>query len=160
MAYCVDSSPAVGDHNEVHDSQKNPLGAVRRFSDGNTYIYLKGVTSCVDGSMVVFQPGVWTAILIASGVKGSVAIANGAVDAATKYGWFTYVGQDVGIARSAIASNTPLFAGGVAGSPDDVAVKGDQIMNAMSRNAAAGGGDSVIIQLDRAFIGMSNESVG
>lgn len=160
MAYCVDASPAVGEHNEVHTEQKNPLGAVRRFSDGNSYIYLKGVTNCADGSMVVFQPGVWTAILIASGVKGSVAIANGAVDAATKFGWFTFIGQDVGIARSAIASNTALFAGGVAGSPDDVAVKGDQIINAMSRNAAAGGGDSVIIQLDRAFIGMSNESVG
>lgn len=160
MAYCVDSSPAVGEHNEVHAEQKNPLGAVRRFSDGNSYIYLKGVTSCVDGSMVVFQPGVWTAILIATGVKGGVAIANAAVDAATEFGWFTYIGQDVGIARSAIASNVALFAGGVAGSPDDVAVKGDQIMNCMSRNAAAGGGDSVILQLDRAFIGMSNESTG
>lgn len=160
MAYCVDSSPGVGLHNDVHTTQQNPLGAVREFSDGNFYIYLKGVTSCADGSTVVFQPGVWTAVLIATGVKGSVAIANAAVDAATKFGWFTFIGQDVGIARSAIASNVPLYAGGVAGSPDDVAVKGDQIMNCMARNAAAGGGDSVILQIDRAFIGMSNESVG
>lgn len=160
MAYCIDSEPAAGNHDEVHTTQLNALGAVRKFSDGNTYIYLKGVTSCVDGSTVVFQPGVWTAILIATGVKGSVAVATAAVDAATKYGWFAYVGQDVGIARSAIASNTTLFAGGVAGSPDDVAVKGDQIINMISRNAAAGSGDSVILQFDRAFIGMSNESVG
>jgi hypothetical protein len=160
MAYCIDSAPASGEHNEVHTSQQNTLGAVRRFSDGNSYIYLKGVTSCADGSMVVFQPGVWTAILIATGVKGNVAIATAAVDAATKFGWFFFIGQDVGIARSAIASNVPLYAGGVSGSPDDVAVKGDQIMNAIARNAAAGGGDSVIIQMDRAFIGMSNESVG
>lgn len=160
MAYFVDSSPAAGVTGEVHSTQKNPLGAIRKASDGNDYIYLKGVTSCVDGSMVVFQPGVWTAVLIATGVKGSVAIATAAVDAATKYGWFTYVGQDIGIARSAIASNVNLFAGGVSGSPDDVAVKGDQIMNAIARNAAAGGGDSVIVQLDRAFIGISNESTG
>lgn len=160
MAFCIDSKPAVGNHDDVHTSQLNNLGAVRRFSDGNDYIYLKGVTSCVDGSMVVFQPGVWTAILIATGVKGSVAIATAAVDAATKYGWFMYCGQDVGIARSAIASNVPLYAGGVAGSPDDAAVKGDQIIGAYARNAAAGGGDSVIIQLDRACIGFSNESVG
>jgi hypothetical protein len=160
MAYSIDSSPAAGAHNEVHATQLNPLGAVREFSDGNFYIYLKGVTSCADGSMVVFQPGVWTAILIATGVKGSVAIANAVVDASTKYGWFTYVGQDVGISRSAIASNVPLYAGGVAGSPDDAAVKGDQIMNCIARNAAAADGGSVILQLDRAFIGMNNESVG
>lgn len=160
MAYCVDSSPAVGETGEVHTEQKNSLGAVRKFSDGNSYIYLKGVTSCADGSVVVFQPGVWTAILVATGVKGSVAIATGAVDAATKFGWFTFIGQDVGISRSAIASNVPLYAGGVAGSLDDVAVKGDQIMNAIARNAAAADGGSVVLQIDRAFIGMSNESVG
>jgi hypothetical protein len=160
MAYSVDSSPAVGETGEVHTEQKNELGAVRLFSDRNHYIYLKGVTSCVDGSMVVFQPGVWTAVLLATGLKGSLAIATAAVDAATEFGWFAYIGQDVGIARSAIASNTTLFAGGVAGSPDDVAVKGDQLINCISRNAAAGGGDSVIIQLDRAFIGLSNESTG
>lgn len=160
MAYSVDSSPATGIHSDVHTSQLNPLGAVREFSDGNFYIYLKGVTSCADGSVVVFQPGVWTATLIATGVKGSIAIANGAVDASTKYGWFTFIGQDVGIARSAITSNTALFAGGVAGSLDDVAVKGDQVFNCLARNAAAGGGDSVILQIDRAFIGSSNESTG
>lgn len=160
MAYCVDSEPAAGNHDEVHTSQLNPLGAVRKFSDGNSYIYLTGVTSCADGSVVVFQPGVFTAILIATGVKGSVAIAQGAVDAATKYGWFLYVGQDTITARSAIASNTPLFAGGVAGYVDDTAVKGDQVMNAYVRNAAAGDGGSAIIQIDRAFVGMSNESVG
>ena len=159
MAYFIDG-PAAGVTGEVHATQKNDLGAVRKASDGNEYIYLKGVTSCADGSMVVFQPGVWTAILIATGVKGSVAIATGAVDASTKYGWFMYIGQDIGIARSAIASNVPLYAGGVAGSPDDVAVKGDQIFNAYGRNAAAGSGDSVIVQLDRAFIGASNESTG
>lgn len=160
MAYFVDSAPAVGAPGDVHTTQSNDLGAVRKASDGNSYIYLKGVTSCADGSMVVFQPGVWTAVLIATGVKGDVAIATGAVDAATKFGWFTYIGQDAGIARSAIASNVALFAGGVAGSPDDVAVKGDQIINCFARAAAAGAGDSVTLQINRAFIGMSNESTG
>lgn len=160
MAYCVDSKPAYGSENEVHASQLNPLGAVRRFSDGNDYIYLKGVTSCADGSVVVFQPGVFTAILIATGVKGSIAIATAAVDTSTKYGWFLYSGQDVGISRSAIASNVPLYAGGVAGSVDDAAVKGDQIIGMYARNAAAADGGSVILQIDRACIGMNNESVG
>lgn len=160
MAYCVDSSPATGNHNDVHTSQQNPLGALRRFSDGNSYIYLKGVTSCADGSVVVFQPGVWTAVLVATGVKGSIAIAQGAVDAATKFGWFLYIGQDTITVRSAVASNVALFAGGVSGFVDDAAVKGDQILGAWVRNAAAGDGGSAVIQIDRASIGLSNESTG
>lgn len=160
MAYCVDGAPGVGEHNEVHSTQQNALGALRKFSDGNSYIYLKGVTSCADGSVVVFQPGVWTAVLVATTVKGSVAIAQAAVDAATKYGWFLFIGQDTITVRSAVASNVALFAGGVAGYVDDAAVKGDQILNAMVRNAAGADGGSAVIQVDRAFIGPSNESTG
>jgi hypothetical protein len=160
MAFCVDSTPAAGNHDDVHTSQLNPLGAVRKFSDGNSYIYLKGVTSCVDGSVVVFQPGVWTAILIATGVKGQVAIAQAAVDAATEYGWFLYIGSDTITVRTATTSNTALFAGGVSGYVSSTAVKGDQIMNMMIRNAAAADGGSAQIQVDRATVGHSNESVG
>ena len=159
MAFCVDASPAVGEHNEVHDSQKNPLGAVRLFSDGNYYIYLKGVTSCADGSVVVYQPGVWTAILIATTVKGSVAIAQAAIDANTKFGWFLHIGSDVITVRTAVTSNTALFAGGVAGFVDIAAVKGDQVFGLFCRNAAGAVG-SAQMQIDRAFIGASNESTG
>jgi hypothetical protein len=159
MAVCVDSHPAAGAHDEVHTSQLNPLGAVRLFSDGNYYIYLKGVTSCADGLTVVYQPGVWTAVLIATTVKGSVAIAQSAVDASTKYGWFLHIGSDVITVRTACTSNTALFAGGVAGYVDVAAVKGDQIMNLWIRNAAGAVG-SAQVQIDRAFIGQSNESVG
>lgn len=160
MAYPVDASPAVGVTGEVHTSQLNDLGAVRKFNDGNSYIYLKGVTSCVDGSVVVFQPGVWTAVLAATGVKGSVAIATAAVDAATEYGWFLYIGSDTITVRSATTSNVALFAGGVAGYVSSTAVKGDQIMNMWIRNAAGADGGSAQIQVDRAFIGHSNESTG
>lgn len=160
MAICVDSSPAAGAHDEVHTSQLNPLGAVREFSDGNTYIYLKGVTSCADGSVVVYQPGVWTAVLVATTVKGSVAIAQAAVDAATKYGWFLIIGSDVITVRTAVTSNTALFAGAVAGYVDVAAVKGDQITSMYCRNAAGANGGSAQIQINRAVIGMSNESTG
>lgn len=160
MAYCVDSSPAVGEHNEVHAEQKNTLGAVRKFSDGNTYIYLKGATSVADGSVVAFQPGVFTAVLVATGVKGSIAIAQAAVDASTEFGWFLYVGSDTITVRSATTSNTALFAAGVSGYVSSTAVKGDQIMNMFCRNAAAADGGSAQIQVDRAFIGPSNESTG
>lgn len=168
--YCIDSQPAGGIPGEVHTSKQNDLGAMRRFSVANGqgvtgavpmyFIYLAGVASTVASSVVVFGQGVFTTALVATGVKGSIAIASAAVNLSTSYGWYTYIGQDLGIARSAIASNVPLYAGGVSGSLDDVAVKGDQVMNCMARNAAAGAGDSVILQIDRAFIGMSNESTG
>ncbi len=160
MAYCVDAAPSAGNHDDVHATQLNPLGRVARFSDGNSYIYLKGVTSCVDGSVVVFQPGVWTAVLAATGVKGSVAIAQAAVDASTEYGWFLYIGSDTITVRTATTSNTALFIGGVTGYLSSTAVKGDQIINAYCRNAAGADGGSAQIQVDRAFVGASNESVG
>ena len=167
--FCIDSQPSAGLPGEVHTAKQNDLGAMRRFSVANSngvtsavpmsFIYLQGVASTVAGSVVVFGQGVFTTTLVATGVKGSVAIATGATVAST-YGWYTYIGQDVGVARSAIASNLPLYAGGVAGSVDDVAVKGDQIVGMYARNAAAGSGDSVILQIDRACIGLSNESTG
>jgi len=159
MAFIVDPQGGVGAHDEVHTSQKNPLGAVREFSDGNTYIYLKGVTSCADGLTVVYQPGVWTATLIATGVKGCVAIAQAAVDASTEYGWFLHIGSDVTTTRTALTSNTPLYAGGVAGYVDVAAVKGDQIIGMHCRNAAGAVG-SAQLQIARATIGHSNESTG
>jgi hypothetical protein len=160
MAFSVDTSPAVGAHDDVHTSQLNPLGAVRQFSDGNHYIYLKGVTSCADGSVVVFQPGAWTAVLVATTVKGSIAVAQAAIDAATKYGWFLYIGSDVITVRTAATSNTALFAGGVAGYVSSTAVKGDQITDMFIRNAAGADGGSAQIQVNRASIGHSNESTG
>jgi hypothetical protein len=131
---------------------------VRKYSDGASYIYLAGVASCAAGNVVVYKPSVWTAILVATGVKGSVAIATAAVLAAG-WGWFMIIGQYVSTTRTALTSNTALFAGGVAGNVDVTAVKGDQIFGLYCRNAAAAVG-SAQLQIDRAFIGASNESTG
>lgn len=159
--FCIDSRPSAGIPGEVHATQLNTLGTERVFSVNGvpmTYIYLQGVASTVAGSVAVYQPVAFTTALVSTGVRGDLAIASAAIVAST-YGWYLIIGQDVGVARSAIASNVPLFIGGVAGSLDDVAVKGDQVFRATSRNAAAGGGDSVILQVNRAFVGFTNESV-
>ncbi len=159
MAYFVDASPAEGRPGDVHTSQKNDLGAVRFASDGGTYIYLKGATSVLAHEVVSYQPGVWTIVRIASGVKGSVGITSAAIDAATKYGWVLIVGTDVVTVRTAVTSNTALFIGGVTGFVDVAAVKGDQILGLHCRNAAGAVG-SAVLQIDRARVGMSNESTG
>lgn len=148
----------VGRPGEVHSTQKNPVGKVAIGDDGSEYIYLAGVASVVDGEVVAYQPGVFTAVRLATGVKGQIAIATAAV-VASRWGWFMITGSDTINTPSAIASNVPLFIGGVTGNIDDTAVKGDQIINAVLRSAGSQDGTATI-QVNRAFVGMSNESVG
>ena len=157
MAYFVDSSPSAGLPGEVHTTLLNDLGSVRKYSDGSEYIYLAGATGIVAGHVCIYQPSLWVAIRVATTLRGALAIATAAVNAATSYGWFMIVGQyaTVSTLGSAIASNVPLFIGGVAGQVDDTVVKGDQIFNATVRNAAGG---SAQLQVSRAFVGFSNES--
>jgi hypothetical protein len=160
MAYFVDSSPSAGLPGEVHTTQLNDVGAVRKYSDGGSYIYMPGVATCIAGSVVVYKPGTtYVPVLVVTGAKGSVAIATAAILAAN-WGWFLIIGQFVSTTRTALTSNVALFAGGVAGYVDVAAVKGDQILGLYCRNAAAGAGGSAILQIDRALIGFSNESTG
>ena len=159
MANFVDPSPSAGLPGEVHTTQKNDLGAVRNYSDGSVYIYLLGVASTVAGSVVTYVPGTFATALIASGQKGPVAIATAAVVAAD-YGWYMIVGAAASTVRTAVTTNVALFAGGVAGNVDVAAVKGDQILRLFARTPGAGGGGTTTLHIDRASIGMSNESTG
>lgn len=160
MAYFVDPSPSAGLPGEVHTSQLNDLGAVRKYSDGSSYIYLAGVTSTIAGSVVVYSLSAFTTALIATGLKGSVAVATAAVDASTKYGWYGLIGAFASTVRTVVTTNVALFAGGVAGYVDVAAVKGDQIRNMFARTPGGAGGGTTTLHVDRAFIGSSNETVG
>ncbi len=160
MAFCVDSQPAAGVTGEVHTAQLNSLGAVREFSDGNEYIYLAGAASVVDGEVVSYRPGTWTAVRLATGVKGCIAVATAAV-VASRWGWFMLSGSDTVNTPSAIASNVPLYIGGVTGNIDDTAVKGDQILGAILTTAGTQDGTATItIRRGGATVGHNNESVG
>lgn len=160
MAFLMGPRAAVGAPGEVHSEQKNPLGMVVEGSDGNEYIYLAGVASVVDGEVVLFKPGSWTAIRLATGLKGQVAVATAAI-VASKFGWFTLSGADTVNTPSAVASNVPLFIGGVTGNIDDTAVKGDQILGAFLTTAGSQDGTATIsIRRGGASVGHSNESVG
>jgi hypothetical protein len=156
MAYFVDASPSAGLPGEVHTSQLNDLGSVRKYSDGSEYIYLKGAAGIVAGHVVIYQPLTFTAVKVSTGLRGDIAVATGAVLAAN-YGWFMIVGEyfNATALGSAIASNVPLYIGAVAGQIDDTAVKGDQIFKATVRNASGG---SAQLHVNRAFVGFTNES--
>lgn len=157
MAFCVDALPGVGEHNEVHAEQKNPLGAVRLFSDGYHYVYLKGASSIVATDVVSYREGEWTAIRLAASAKGSVAVAMAAVDASTEYGWFGYVGSFTTNVLSTIVSNAHIFATGTAARVDDAVVKNDQVKNARTTTAGVAG-NTATVSFNRAFIGSHDES--
>ena len=159
MAYCVDASPAVGEHNEIHDELKNTLGAVRLFSDGHYYIYLKGVASTVAGDWVCFKPGVYETARLTTGMRGTVAIATAAV-VANKYGWYGYMGTFASNCLSATLSNGYLFATATAGSAEDLLTKNEQIKGATATGSpvTASGGGSQTASINRATVGSNDES--
>lgn len=160
MAHFISPLPTAGAPGEVHTAQLNDLGAVRLYSNGNEYIYLAGAASVVDGECVMYRPGVFTAVRLATGVKGSLAVATAAV-VASRWGWFMVTGSDTINTPSAIASNVPLYIGGVTGNIDDTAVKGDQILGAYLTTAGTQDGTAtLVIGPGGATVGHNNESVG
>jgi hypothetical protein len=121
-------------YDEVHSTKKYRLGTRKRDVAGNEYIYLKGITNCADGSWVTFDEAHVTTLAVANG-QGRVAIANGAVDAATKYGWFTIYGVESGLCLASFADNGVVYLTSTDGSVDDTDVAGDQVYGAIGRSA-------------------------
>ena len=160
MAYCVDASPAVGEHNEIHDSALNGLGVERRFSDGVTYKYLLGVGSTVAGSWVTVGAANATALL-ASGANGRVAVASAAVVAA-KYGWYAIdgiVSNALGSSNGTIASGGGQLQVGTTGyvqaqGSSIGAAAGDYIFGAYAYSAQPSSADDIIasVYLNRPYL--------
>jgi hypothetical protein len=94
------------------------------------FIYCKGVASCARGSAVLISEA-YAVTLLAARDKGAVGISLGAVDAATKWGWFQVLGTGVA-ACDTTAANAPLYIDGTAGRVDDAAVAGDCILGMRS----------------------------
>lgn len=139
----------------VDGDQKYPLGTEAKDSSNNIYVYLKGVTSCADGSWVTYVPGTWTAVLLAASAKGSVAIATAAVDAATKFGWFLIIGSDTAVCESSIVSNAQCYATATAGEADDAVVVADQIHGAKTTTAGVAGATATVA-VNRPYIGVAD----
>ena len=146
MAFFVGRPMVVGAPEEVHTSQKNPLGTIARGSDGYYYIYLQGVASTVAGDVVTFNTAFATARLVA-GAKGGVAVALAAVDATTEYGWYGYIGSFTVNVASAVASNVQVYASGTAGNVDDTLVKDDQLFNVNSGATLASGAGTIAVKI-------------
>jgi hypothetical protein len=125
--------------NEVHSTKKQRLMTRRRDREGNEYIYLKGVASCIAGSWVMFDEAGTTTLLdtdVAASLIGGIAVAQAAVDATTEYGWFMIFGT-CSAGAATVADNAKVFASATAGVCDDTGTAGNQIVGAYWRSTDA-----------------------
>jgi hypothetical protein len=103
---------------QVHSVKKYRLMTRKSDSAGNEYIYLKGVGSLADGDFVRFDgTGTTTRAITSMTNDGPIAVAQAAVDASTKFGWFMIAGRDsaANVATASSISGKALFVSGTAG---------------------------------------------
>ena len=134
---------AIGETSTV---QLNPLGLVIQARDiksltqyGNaTFIYLKGVSSTIVGSVVTYDNNSQTALIVGDAV-GPVAVAMSINVAGPNYGWYQRSGIAYMASETTVVADELLFIGATAGKVDDAVVAGDAILTATSLTAASGG---------------------
>lgn len=104
--------------------QKYALGTrARKQSTGNEYIYLQGVASTEQGSVVGFDEAHVTSLADAdTPTVGRIAVACAAVDATTKFGWYCIYGKVAAKVLAAFADNGVVSLVSTGGSVDDAAV--------------------------------------
>lgn len=119
-------------YNSVDATQKYRLGTRKRGLNNNEYVYLKGVTSCADGSWVTIGAS-WAPALAVADAQGMVAVANAAVDATTKFGWFTVWGVEDALCLVSFdgTNGAGTYLTSTAGSVDDTDVAGDAVHGAI-----------------------------
>lgn len=152
-----DFNPAV-----VDDTAKIKVGTIAKAFDETQgegeFIYLPGVASCAEGDFVVYDlvPGsqaIARAVAATHAGKGRpVAVAMAAV-VAGKYGWFQISGVAVGNVAASFAAGSMVFLTSTAGTVDDAAVNGAQVLGAHG-SSAIGTPDSgqAYITLNRPFV--------
>lgn len=137
---------------EIHTEQKYRLGTRVKDRSGNEYIYLKGVTSTAAGSWVTFDEAHVSTLIVANAV-GRVAVAQAAVDASTKFGWYMIYGKASAKVAALFADNGKLFIAS-SGVCDDAVVTGDLVVGAIGRSAVDGGAETgqAYVELNYPFV--------
>lgn len=123
----------AGDTSEVDSSAQHQVGTKAFDTDGNEYVYLKGVANTVAGSWVTYDEAGVTALLAAN-AKGFVAVAMAAIVAA-KYGWYLIRGTADAKMAANCGDNALIGREGADGVAGDGRAAGDEIIGAMSREA-------------------------
>lgn len=128
----------------VETTEVVPVGSRARFYDDTQgegeFIFLPGVASTVAGDIVDYDltPGAEATVrhtnATASNKGSPVAFATAATVAST-YGWYQIFGVTIANVLAAFADNGVIFGTATAGSVDDAADAGDQILNARGVSA-------------------------
>ena len=119
------------------------------------FIYLKGATSTIVGSVVTFDEAGATA-LIAANAKGPVAVSMGITDSSTKGGWYGIQGTFPTDVVASCADNANLGRETTDGKVGDGFASGDLIANFYSRNSTTGAA-VINCQIDHGFV---NDTMG
>lgn len=108
--------------------QNHPLGTIVRATSptygAGEFIYLKGATDTVVGSIVVYNADDFSTTLASANAIGPIAVAMSA-NVASQYGWYQIQGKAVGKVLSGFADNADCYLTSTAGSVDDTDVAGD-----------------------------------
>jgi hypothetical protein len=124
---------------EVSSTQVHPLG-YRVIAQDPTYgqaefVYVKGVASCVVGSVLTFNAYSGVTALATTRSKGLVGVAVSALVAST-YGFIQVTGAAVAKSLASAVAGATAYATGTAGSVDDAVVTGDVIYGATYASAS------------------------
>jgi hypothetical protein len=128
----------VGNLYTIDSTQKWPLGQ-RCKAKSVTYgeaelVYLKGVASTVEGSVVTYDEAGITTLLVAN-AQGPIAVSLTANTAATTFSWYAIRANKIAVDCAASSGdNADLGYEGAAGQVGDGRAAGDGIANMMARS--------------------------
>lgn len=147
----------VADLTNVDTTAAHTLGKRCKAQDKGTtaygfaeFIYCKGVASVARGSVCLIADD-FSVTLIAARAIGAVGIALGAVDAATKFGWFQVLGKGVALCDT-VAAAAACYIDGTSGRIDDAAVAGDAVQG-MRTNTSDDTGTCVVTMSSYPLVG-------
>ena len=134
-----------GDTSSVDSSAVHTVGSRAFDTEGNEYVYLKGVASTTANMVVSYDESYLSTLAIADTV-GLVAVAQAATIADT-WGWYMISGVATLIANAAISADKALCVTASAGWVDDAAVAGDLIHGVIGRTSASAQEDEITAQI-------------
>lgn len=115
---------------DTSTTKNHPLGTIVVADDptygSGEFIYLKGATNTVVGSVVTYNMDDGSTTLAVANAVGPIALAM-SINVATGYGWYQIQGKGVAKVLTGFADNADCYLTATDGSIDDTDVAGDYI---------------------------------
>lgn len=115
---------------DTSTTKNHPLGTIVVAGDptygSGEFIYLKGATNTVVGSVVTYNMDDGSTTLAVANAVGPIALAM-SINVATGYGWYQIQGKGVAKVLSGFLDNADCYLTATDGSIDDTDVAGDYI---------------------------------